>query len=202
MKIRLEIIIIKTLTILLILMLAIFLGSNFLCSQTVNAEQDHDSDIFFEISKPIVGIFSLNKDGDINLTKNFKVCEFSCHDGTDKILIDLELVRALQYIRDYFDKPLHINSAYRTKAHNEEIGGCEESYNLLGQGVDFFVEDISNIEVASLAEHIGIKGIIVFIDKGKSLHIDSRETQWYAYYSHEEDKYEEIPKSSNGSYFN
>ncbi len=129
------------------------------------------------------------------------VCEFKCNDGSDEIIIDIELVKVLQYIRDYFDKPIHINSAYRTKEHNAKIGGCEESYNLLGQGVDFYVEDTANTDVAALAERLGIKGIIIFSDKEYSLHIASREERWYAYYSHKNDEYEQIHEDDGGYCF-
>jgi peptidoglycan hydrolase-like protein with peptidoglycan-binding domain len=37
--------------------------------------------------------FSLKIDGETQLTSNFKVREFACKDGSDKILIDTELVK-------------------------------------------------------------------------------------------------------------
>ena len=161
-------------------------------SQNNLTDNDDNSEATFKYSEPDIRKYSLNEDRELMLSKDFKVSEFRYLDGSDEILIDIELVRALQYIRDYFDKPLHINSAYRTEEHNAEIGGCEESYNLLGRGVDFYVEDIPNLEVAVLAELMGIKGIIVFTDTNNSLHIDSREEQWYAYYSHEDNEYLEV----------
>ncbi len=45
---------------------------------------------------------------------------------------------------------------------------------------------------------MGIKGISIFSDKEYSLHIDSREERWYAYYSHENDEYEEIHEDDGG----
>ena len=71
-----------------------------------------------------VKTYSLAKDGDKQLTENFKVREFRCKDGSDKILIDDNLPKLLQTIRDAFGKPITINSAYRTPAYNKKVGGA------------------------------------------------------------------------------
>ena len=63
--------------------------------------------------------YSLKADGDRQLTENFRIREFACHDGSDKILIDDQLPQLLQEIRDYFGKPVTINSAYRNAAYNK-----------------------------------------------------------------------------------
>ena len=39
--------------------------------------------------------FSLKKDGELKLSENFKVKEFACRDGSDKLLADLLLVDKL-----------------------------------------------------------------------------------------------------------
>ena len=62
-----------------------------------------------------VNVYSLAKEGSINVAKNFKVSEFKCSDGTDTILIHPDLPVILQKIRDHFGKPVIINSAYRTE---------------------------------------------------------------------------------------
>ena len=59
--------------------------------------------------------YSKAKDGNKQLSTNFKVREFACKDGSDAILIDDELVKLLQKIRDHFGKPVVINSAYRNR---------------------------------------------------------------------------------------
>ena len=58
--------------------------------------------------------YSLKKDGDKHLTKDFRVIEFRCKDGSDKILLSPETVNILQSIRDYFGRAVYINSAYHT----------------------------------------------------------------------------------------
>ena len=53
----------------------------------------------------MLNCFSKAKDGNVNLSKNFKVKEFACKDGSDPIFINSELVDVLQKIRDHFGKP-------------------------------------------------------------------------------------------------
>ena len=38
-------------------------------------------------------------------------------------LMDKTLLEMLDEVRDKFDKPIHINSGFRTPAHNEAVGG-------------------------------------------------------------------------------
>ena len=45
-----------------------------------------------------VKVYSVKKDGNLKLSPNFIVREFRCIDGTDEVLIDLELVKLLQSI--------------------------------------------------------------------------------------------------------
>ncbi len=46
-----------------------------------------------------VKTYNLAGDGNKQLTENFKVREFACHDGSDKILIDDNLPKLLQASR-------------------------------------------------------------------------------------------------------
>lgn len=67
--------------------------------------------------------YSKKAQGNDYLTPNFKVREFSCKDGTDLTLIDIELLSVLQLVRDIMQEPFYINSGYRTEKHNRKIGG-------------------------------------------------------------------------------
>lgn len=51
-------------------------------------------------------------------------------------LMDKILLEMLDEVRDKFDKPIHINSGFRTPAHNEAVGGTENSSHLKGLAVD------------------------------------------------------------------
>jgi hypothetical protein len=52
-----------------------------------------------------VRAYSRKYDGNKYVSKNFKVKEFACLDGSDAIFISPALVEILQQIRDHFDKP-------------------------------------------------------------------------------------------------
>ena len=66
--------------------------------------------------------YSLKKDWNKKLSKNFCAYEFACNDKSDKFLVSTELVEVLQQVRDHFGKPVQINSAYRSPAYNISIG--------------------------------------------------------------------------------
>lgn len=80
--------------------------------------------------------YSLKKDGDTYLTKNFQVKEFACKDGSDTVFIADMLPIVCQYIRMRVAKAVGINSAYRTPEHNAAVGGAEFSMHLYGAAAD------------------------------------------------------------------
>ena len=106
-----------------------------------------------------VKTYSLARDGKKQLTKDFKVKEFRCKDGSDKILIDDDLVELLQQIRDAFGKPVTINSAYRSPAHNKKVGGASNSQHVKGTAADIRVENVPPFVVAAwMEQHIKAVG--------------------------------------------
>ena len=96
--------------------------------------------------------YSLKKDGSKKLATNFAVKEFKCSDGSDTIFIDEKLPPVLQAIRTHFGRPVYINSAYRTEAHNTKIGGAAHSQHLYGRAADIRVDGVSPGKVADYAE--------------------------------------------------
>lgn len=128
------------------------------------------------ISNPIVE-YSLKKEGNVKISANFSVKEFACKDGSDRILIDTEMVKELQEIRDHFKVPVTINSGYRTAAYNKKVGGSTNSYHMKGQAFDIVVKGKTAAEVAAYAYQIGIPGIIQY---NTFVHVDSRATKYYA----------------------
>lgn len=96
--------------------------------------------------------YSLAKDGEKKLSANFKVREFACKDGSNMIFVCDELVQLLQNIRDHFNRPVIITSAYRTLTHNKKVGGSPKSQHLLGRAADFWVEGVDVATVAAYAE--------------------------------------------------
>ena len=121
--------------------------------------------------------YSVTKDGDKKISNNFKVKEFRCKDGTDKVLVDVAFVQnKLQNIRDFFNAPITINSAYRTESWNKKQGGAKKSYHLTGQAFDIVVKGHTPQEVAGYARQIGIMGVIEY---NGFVHVDSRKEKYW-----------------------
>ena len=97
--------------------------------------------------------YSLARDGEKQLSANFKVREFYCRDGSDPIFVDSELVQCLQKIRNHFGKPVHITSGYRTAAYNarKDVGGAKFSQHQYGKAADIWIDGVS---VDTLANYI------------------------------------------------
>lgn len=126
-----------------------------------------------------VKVYSLKADGEKKLYTNFKVKEFRCKDGSDTIKIDLDNVKNLQNIRNYFGKPVTINSAYRTYTYNKAIGGASNSYHTKGQAADIVIAGVDPLKVYLYALSIGVKGAILY-PNSKFCHIDTRATKYHA----------------------
>ena len=105
---------------------------------------------------------------------NFKVKEFSCHDGSDLVKIDSDLIIYLQKIRDIIGRPIVINSGYRTPEYNKQIRGASRSQHIYGKAADIAANSIKPAELAKIAENLGILGIGLY-DWG--CHVDTRKTE-------------------------
>lgn len=136
-----------------------------------------------------------SKDKNVVLSKNFESSEFKCkgENCCSEVLIDPILVTYLQMIRDHFDKPVIINSAYRCVKHNSKIGGASSSKHLFGQAADIKIDGIKPLKIAQYAESIGVKGIGQYEN---FVHIDTRPNKFYWYGN------EQKQKSTFGKYEN
>ena len=99
-----------------------------------------------------VKAYSATKNGNENLSKNFKVREFVCKDSSDPLFISDELVSVLQKIRDHFGAAVNINSGYRTPQYNKKVGGATYSQHLYGIAADIRVNGKTPKEVAAYVE--------------------------------------------------
>ena len=123
--------------------------------------------------------FSIKTSGDLNLSPNFKVKEFSCKDDSDKVLIDINLVEKLQELRNYLGKPITILSGYRTDSYNKQCGGADNSYHLKGQAVDIYCSGVKPIVIALFAEFNGLGGIGIYLNRSQEfVHIDTRDNKY------------------------
>ena len=115
--------------------------------------------------------YSLARDGNDQISKNFRVLEFRCKDGSDLILIDDALVNILQKIRDHFGVPVNINSAYRNYAYNRKVGSTDRSQHPKGKAADIVVRGVEPEKVAAYADSLCIGGVGLY---KTFTHVDSR----------------------------
>ena len=126
--------------------------------------------------------YSLKRDGEKKVSEHFQVKEFQCKDGSDKILIDTELVNKLEIIRQYFNKPLYITSGYRTESYNKKVSNSTNSYHCKGSAADIRMNGVSPTTIALFCEFylfVDTGGIGLYKGNG-FVHIDTREkkTRW------------------------
>lgn len=122
-------------------------------------------------------IFRMNSDSQKKVREHFKVKEFACKDGSDLVLIDEKLANLLENIREHFEKPVHINSAFRTESWNDAVGGRRYSKHLAGEAADIWVKHVKPHDVALYADSVLGKagGIICYTN---FVHVDVRESYY------------------------
>ena len=111
--------------------------------------------------------------------------ELACKDGTpypSKFITDgrvIELVVMFERIRDIWQLPLTILSAYRTVSHNKKVSGAKNSMHLQGKALDLMppggvsITEFYKILYAQTKE-LGIRGIGKY---STFVHVDTRESK-------------------------
>lgn len=126
-----------------------------------------------------VNAYSKAKNGAEKLSRNFRVREFACSDGTDPVFIAPELVRLLQDLRDYFGAPITVHSGYRTAAKNKAVGGAAYSQHLYGAAADISVKGVTPLRVAQQARaHLGDKGGVGRYDTFTHVDVRGKRADW------------------------
>lgn len=121
--------------------------------------------------------YSVKRDGEGKVSKHFRIREFASKDGADKVLIDDDLVKLLENIREASGgKSVTINSGYRSPEHNKAVGGVSNSQHVKGTAADIVVADTDPLTVGQIAEYyLNTKGGIGVY---KSFtHVDTRATR-------------------------
>ena len=92
------------------------------------------------------------------ITENFSLEEFKCKDGSDvpnEYLPNvIELAKNLQVLRDEINKPITINSAYRSPKYNAKVGGARNSQHLVAKASDLRVSGVTPKELANVIERL------------------------------------------------
>ena len=88
---------------------------------------------------------------DKQLTKNYKLSEFKCRDGTwvpDELLENVQfLAENLQVLRDKIDMPITVISGYRSPKYNRKIGGARKSQHMKAKAGDIIVRGMKPDDV-------------------------------------------------------
>ena len=135
-----------------------------------------------EVEKVTVRTYSKHAAAMSKASTHFKITEFACNDSSDKILIDDKLVELLEFIRNYFNAPVIITSAYRTAAYNKKVGGSPNSQHLKGKAADIIVSGVEPSKVVTVAElFLGNSGGIGLYGISGFTHVDTRAnaSRWY-----------------------
>ena len=129
-----------------------------------------------------------------NKLEYYKITNFSIDENTmgrkipDKLLWNiLPTIRVLQELRNKFDKPIIINSTYRSISYNKLVGGSKNSLHLEFNAIDFTGEDKTVLKSLFLQLHIWDKEYhFKFLPKAGSMgigfyenrfiHLDTRAT--------------------------
>lgn len=118
----------------------------------------------------------------MNLTKNFKLVEFACKDGTpvpEKYLDNVKkLAKNLQVIRDHIGEPISITSGYRTPSHNKKVGGKPASQHLTASAADITTRNKTPKQLKAIVEELIKEGKLSIGGIGLYsgfLHVDIRE---------------------------
>jgi len=88
--------------------------------------------------------------------------------------VDARLLEIVTYVREFFGKPVTINSACRCTKHNAAIGGRPNSYHLKSRAADIVVEGIPPEAVADYLENSRFADEIGVGRYASFTHVDSR----------------------------
>lgn len=113
---------------------------------------------------------------------NFSPWEFRSRDGSNMIVLDMDLLDGLQELRRLVTRPITVNSGYRTIEHNRKVGGSPYSQHLMGKAADIVIAGFSVERMNTAAQRIPMfarGGIGVYPGNG-FVHVDVRgvKTRW------------------------
>ena len=104
-------------------------------------------------------------------TAHFSMAEFNCHDGnvvpfnyrgnTQRLMEQLEVVRAAATAEKGKDTPIHINSGYRSPAYNKKVGGAVNSMHLYAGASDITIPGYTPAQVRTLLQRLIDQGKII-----------------------------------------
>ncbi len=98
---------------------------------------------------------------EFQLTEHFSLIEFQCP-CCHTALLSPKLVMKLEALRISYGRPIIINSGYRCKAHNLEVGGAAGSLHRRGCAADVRVAAANMALFRRLAVAVGFSRVILY----------------------------------------
>jgi uncharacterized protein YcbK (DUF882 family) len=124
--------------------------------------------------------FSVKNDGNKKLSAHFSVSEFRCKDGTDTIILNLDLIAVLEKLfAELKCGKINVTSGYRTDKHSISVGGYTGDQHTKGNAADIICYDLSGSkvipakDVCCALERINHNGGVGYIS-ANSVHVDVR----------------------------
>lgn len=111
---------------------------------------------------------------DERLSEHFWRSEMECP-HCHELVIEQELLDKLEALRSRIGRPIHVNSGYRCRVHNEEVKGSPNSQHLYGRAADIWVKGMDSAELLVHAHAVGFRGLFIY---DTFLHVDVR--SWLA----------------------
>lgn len=115
------------------------------------------------------------------LNKYFKRSEFSCKCGCGFNTVDIELLKILTEIREYFGKPVIIKSGCRCEKHNKKVNGSLKSKHMRAQATDVEVKGITSAVIYAYLKLKYPKIYGLGLHK-RFIHFDVRKRKWRKIY--------------------
>ena len=113
----------------------------------------------------------------------FDTAEFESKDGAKspfgETVVKPELVHLLNRIRELFGKPIIVNSAYRSPAHNAAVGGVANSYHVQGLAADIRPEKLEDLDdLQDLCLELVLEGGVGLYDTFVHVDVRGRKARW------------------------
>ena len=78
------------------------------------------------------------------ISEHFTSEEFICSCGCRQILINNDLIKLAENVRNHFNKPMHVHCVNRCLEKNRSIGSKDTSQHVLGTAMDAHIDGIDN----------------------------------------------------------
>ena len=111
-----------------------------------------------------------------DITDHFSRKEFACNCGCGFAAIDIQIVQALEILRNKICKPIVILSGCRCPAHNAAVNGSPKSQHLCGRAADIAVKGMRKDAIAKAAEAVKIFEAGGIGKYSWGVHLDIRDT--------------------------